>query len=65
AEGLTSAEADKALAQTDLPGDVRADVLRLLETIESAEYGSAAASEIPSLLTKAESLISILTRLLK
>jgi len=65
AEGLTSAEADKVLAQTTVPADERAGVSRLLETIESAEYGSAAASETPAMLAYAEALVSSLARHLK
>jgi hypothetical protein len=62
AEGLTAAEADSVLAGTAVPAQERADVLQLLQTIESAEYGSAAASEIPALLTNADSLIPRLNR---
>jgi len=65
AEGMTSAEADNVLSQTNLPADDRAGVLRLLETIESAEYGSASASEIPAMLAYAESLVASLARHLK
>lgn len=65
AEGLTGTEADKVLSQTAVPAAERADVLQLLETIESAEYGSNAASENPALLSRAEALIPVLTRYLK
>ncbi len=65
AEGLTAVEADNVLAQTAVPVDERADVLRLLESIESAEYGSAVASEIPAMLARAEMLIANLARHLK
>ena len=40
AEGLTASEAEATLAQTSVPAAERAEVLRLLEAIESAEYGS-------------------------
>ena len=45
AEGLTASEADAALALTAVPAAQRATALRLLEAIESAEYGSGLASE--------------------
>ena len=53
AEGLTASEADAALAQTAVPADERAEVLRLLEAIESAEYGSGIASEAPAMIETA------------
>jgi hypothetical protein len=62
AEGLTAVEADKLLAETVLPALERADVLRLLETIESAEYGSGISSEVPEIMSRAESLIPTLAR---
>ncbi len=65
AEGLTAVEADKVLADTAVPAAERADVWRLLETIESAAYGSAVASEIPAFLARAEALIPVLARKLK
>jgi hypothetical protein len=65
AEGLTAVEADRVLAQTSISAAERADVMRLLETIESAEYGSAVASEIPTLVSRAEALIPVLARHLK
>jgi hypothetical protein len=61
-EGLTSVEADAVLAQTDVPVDMRADVLHLLEAIESAEYGSGIAAEIPAIMARAEALIPNLAR---
>ena len=62
AEGLTAVEADAVLAQTNVPAEARADVLHLLETIESAEYGSGVASETPALLSRAEALVPGLAR---
>ena len=47
AEGLTASEADAILAETAVPAAERAEVLRLLEAIESAEYGSGVASRSP------------------
>ena len=54
AEGLTASEADATLARTAVPDAERAEVLRLLEAIESAEYGSGIASEAPAMIATAE-----------
>jgi hypothetical protein len=62
AEGLTASEADATLAQTAVPAVERAEVLRLLEAIESAEYGSGIASEAPVMIETAERLIPTLAR---
>jgi hypothetical protein len=62
AEGLTASEADAVLAQSSVPADQRTVVLSLLEAIESAEYGSGMASEVPAMLAAAESLIPNLAR---
>jgi hypothetical protein len=62
AEGVTATEADKALSATSVPADQRVAVLRLLEEIEAAEYGSGSASQTPSLIATAEDLIPSLAR---
>jgi hypothetical protein len=62
AEGLTARDVDMALAKTAVPTSARTAVLRLLETIESAEYGSGTASETQGLVETAEGLIHTLTR---
>jgi len=62
ADGLTASEADATLAQTAVPADLRAEVLRLLEAIESAEYGSGIASEARAMIETAEGLIPSLAR---
>jgi len=62
AEGLTASEADATLAQTAVPAAVRADVLRLLQAIESAEYGSGSPSEAAAMIETAEGLIPSLAR---
>jgi hypothetical protein len=63
AEGLTASEADATLAQTAVPAVERAQVLQLLEAIESAEYGSGiVASEAPAMIETAEGLIPSLAR---
>ncbi len=61
-EGLTSTEADAILAESAVPAAERADALRLLQAIESAEYGSGAASDAPALVETAERLIPSLAR---
>ena len=65
AEGLTASEADATLARTPVPPADRAEVLRLLEAIESAEYGSGIASEASSMIESAERLIPGLARQLE
>ncbi|MGP0065540.1 MAG: BatD family protein [Isosphaeraceae bacterium] len=62
AEGLTASEADATLARTAVPDVDRAEVMRLLEAIESAEYGSGIASEAPAMIETAERLVPSLAR---
>ncbi len=62
AEGLTASEADTVLAETAVPAGERTAVLRLLQAIESAEYGAGVASEIPAMIETAEGLIPALAR---
>jgi hypothetical protein len=62
AEGLTASEADSSLAQTAVPAALRAELLRLLEAIESAEYGSGIASEAPAMIAAAEGLVRSLAQ---
>jgi BatD DUF11 like domain len=62
AEGLTASDVDASLASTVVPAEERAAVRRLLEAIESAEYGSGASSEPPAMLETAERLIPSLAR---
>jgi hypothetical protein len=62
AEGLTASEADATLARTAVPASDRAEVLRLLQAVESAEYGSGVASVAPAMIETAERLIPRLAR---
>ena len=63
AEGLTASEADATLGQTTVPAVERAEVMRLLEAIESAEYGSGiVAMEAPAMIKATERLIRSLAR---
>jgi BatD DUF11 like domain len=64
-EGLTASEADAVLARTAVPAADRAEVLRLLEAIESAEYGSGVASEAPAMIETAAAVIPRLSRALE
>jgi hypothetical protein len=57
AEGLTPAEADATLACALVPAAERAEVQRLLEAIESAEYGSGISSEAPAIVESAARLV--------
>jgi hypothetical protein len=65
AEGLTASEADDSLAETAVPADLRAELRRLLDAIESAEYGIGIASEAPAMITTAERLVPSLARRLE
>ena len=62
AEGLTTTEADALLARTAVPAPERTEVMRLLEAMESAEYGSGVAYETAGLLESAVKLIPNLAR---
>ncbi|MBS0262466.1 MAG: BatD family protein [Planctomycetes bacterium] len=62
AEGLTAVDADRLLTQAGVSDATRADVRTLLESIESAEYGSAGLAEATALLTQADGLIPRLAR---
>jgi hypothetical protein len=62
AEGLTAAEAEAALCATAVPVEERAAVARLLEEIDSAEYGSGMASAAPAMIDSAAQLIPRLAR---
>jgi hypothetical protein len=61
-EGLTASEADATLVQASVPAVERDEVRRLLEAIESAEYGSGIVAEAEALLETAEGLIPRLAR---
>ncbi|MGO9471307.1 MAG: BatD family protein [Isosphaeraceae bacterium] len=65
AEGLTASETDATLALTSVPALERAEVLRLLEAIESAEYGSGITSEARTMIETAKGLIPRLARYLE
>jgi hypothetical protein len=62
-EGLTASEADAALARTAVPEEDRAAVRRLLEAIESSEYGSSLASETSAMIETASGIVPRLARL--
>ena len=62
AEGLTALEAEAALAETAVTLDERAEVLRLLESIEAAEYGSGSAAGVSAMIERADQLIPRLAR---
>ena len=62
AEGLTASEADAILAGPSIPAAERSEVMRLLEAIESAEYGSGSAADAGALLENAEKLVPSLAR---
>jgi BatD DUF11 like domain len=61
-EGLTASEADAILSRTAVSAADRAEAMRLLGAIESAEYGSGASSEAPATLETAVAILPRLTR---
>ncbi len=62
AEGLTASEAEATLARTAVPVGERAEVRRLLEAIESAEYGGGNAFEATAMIDTAGRLVPSLAR---
>jgi BatD DUF11 like domain len=62
AEGLTASEVDAALAETAVPADQRRALADLLGEIESAEYGSGAATDTQAMIKTADGLIQSLAR---
>ena len=61
-EGLTATEADAVLLAADVPADERSAVLRLLQSIESAEYGSGRGVEAAEIMATAADLLPGLAR---
>lgn len=64
-EGLTASEADEVLASSAVPESERSAVSRLLEAVESAEYGSGTITEAAALVDAADAQIPRLARLLQ
>jgi hypothetical protein len=62
AEGLTALEADAVLAKAAVADTNRTAVLRLLEAIESGEYGSGVTTQTQAIIETAEGLIPSLAR---
>jgi hypothetical protein len=62
AQGLTASEVDAALAETAVPADQRRALAELLGAIESAEYGSGAATDTQAMIKTALGLIQSLAR---
>jgi hypothetical protein len=62
AEGLTASEADAVLANAAVPAADRSAVFRVLEAIESAEYGAGFAAASPAMIETAAELIPSLSR---
>ncbi|HEY3967155.1 MAG TPA: BatD family protein [Planctomycetaceae bacterium] len=62
AEGLTAAETEALLASSSVPADLQGEVRRLLDSIESAEYGSGSGAASAALIEQAEGLIVPLAR---
>jgi hypothetical protein len=64
-EGLTASEAADVLAKSGVPETERSVVSRLLEAVESAEYGSGTITEARALVDAADALIPRLARSLE
>jgi hypothetical protein len=62
AAGMTSHEADAALSSAGVAGQSKQDAVRLLESIEAAEYGSAFSLNVGEMIANAEKLIAQLHR---
>ncbi len=62
AEGLTAVETDAILASSPVPAEMRGEVRRLLDSIESAEYGSGGGATSAALIEQAEGLVPRLVR---
>lgn len=62
AEGLTAGEAESVLGQTAIPAGELAELRRLLQEIEAAEYGAGSGSEARAMIDEAERLIPSLAR---
>lgn len=58
AEGLTTADAAAALAETAVPAESRDALLKLLESIESAEYGGGSAADPAQAIESAQALVT-------
>ena len=62
AAGMTAHEADAALSASGVSGETRSQTVKLLESIESLEYGSPAALDRAALVRDAQKLIPLLHR---
>lgn len=58
AEGLTTADAVAALAVTSVPAESRDVLLKLLESIESSEYGGGLAADPAQAIESAQALVT-------
>lgn len=65
AEGLTASEIEAILTASEVSPDERAEVARLLESIESAAYGPGIALDATAMVARAERLIPSLARRLE
>lgn len=64
-EGLTTSEVDDLLSTASVPAGDRSEVARLLESIESAEYGAGQAAEPASAIENAASLVARIAPLME
>ena len=62
AAGMTSHEADAALSAAGISSQPKQDAVKLLESIEAAEYGSAGALNIDEMIANTEKTIAALHR---
>ena len=57
-ESLTTSDVDEILSKASVPSEDRAEVSRLLELIEAAEYGAHQTTDITQAITKASTLVA-------
>ena len=58
ADGLTTSDVDAVLASASVPAEDRSALVRLLQSIESAEYGAAQSIDALAAVEQASSLIA-------
>lgn len=64
-EGLTTADVGQALAEARVPNSDRAETMRLLESIEGAEYGGGNPIDVPTAAQSATAIIDRISPLLE
>jgi hypothetical protein len=58
AEGMTAADVEQALRSAQVPGSDQSEIMQILNTIESSEYGGAASVNVDEIVRNTRRLIS-------